>query len=265
MDLSRPLLPTCRDQYGSALAASSSVPNTSCQQSRGTANVEVGFMFWPNSSAKFLDLAQRSMCVTASVFPDPGLPLTKTIPPGPVSCDSCLSSTCRSSAQTGHPSQESSFDSVCFSLRTTRESILPVKRNTSTCLDLPFREMAPSGRNSRKLWHASCVAASTRTVPAIAFAMRRAERLTVSPSTVYSLRRALPTTPHQQVPVATPACPARPSSCRVSQSRVAVSTARMGSSVKWFTGGRPKTTSRTMPLSSTMNLLMLPSRAYTER
>mmetsp|Transcript_24298 Transcript_24298/g.77087 ORF Transcript_24298/g.77087 Transcript_24298/m.77087 type:complete len:273 (-) Transcript_24298:257-1075(-) len=217
-------------QYGSALASSRRVLNTSCQQSRGTENDDVEFIFWPQRSAKFFDLAQCSMRVTASVFPHPGPPLTKTIPHVPAAGDSWASSARCSSALTGQPCQDRSCDwtwpSRCFA----RGSILPVKRKTSTCLDLPFTGIEPSGSKSRYDREASCVAASTRTVPGEVLAMSRADRLTVSPSTVYSLRSALPTTPHQQVPVATPACPTRPSSCRVSQSRVAASTARIGSS-----------------------------------
>mmetsp|Transcript_15437 Transcript_15437/g.48683 ORF Transcript_15437/g.48683 Transcript_15437/m.48683 type:complete len:219 (-) Transcript_15437:653-1309(-) len=218
-------------------------------------------MFWPNSRANCLDLAQVPTCVTASVFPQPGPPFTKTMPRGLWGLCSCASSTRCSSAFTGHSSQERSWDCRCLLLCTKRESTRPVNWKTSTLRLLPFRATPPRDSNSRNLRQASCVASSTSTAPSAAQPMRRAARFTTSPRTVYSRRCEVPTTPHQQVPVATPARPSTPSSWSVSQRRMAVSTARMGSSEKWFTGGSPNTARSTMPLSLMSNLFMLPSNA----
>jgi hypothetical protein len=92
--------------------------------------------------------------------------------------------------------------------------------------------------------------------------MRRAERLTQSPSTEYSLRVVEPTTPQNAVPVVMPHDAERPSFSSAAQRLSDASTAR-SESFSCARGGRPQTAMRVDPLSSIRNLFTLPSYAYT--
>mmetsp|Transcript_115093 Transcript_115093/g.326487 ORF Transcript_115093/g.326487 Transcript_115093/m.326487 type:complete len:218 (-) Transcript_115093:228-881(-) len=217
-------------------------------------------MFWPLSSDSPCSCAQCLMWAAISVLPEPGPPLTYTTalltePPS----RNCPVRASSSVILAGHLSQPSRAGLGCFPFSLAR--VLPANSYTGTGSSFPLTVIFPSDLSSRMPPQAPWVAWSTRTQFCPAWPMSLADRFTTSPSTVYSRRVSLPTTPHQHIPVAMPARPTRFSSRNVSQKRVAASTALRGSSVKWFSGGSPKHASSTMPLSSTRNLLTLPSSA----
>ena len=94
-----------------------------------------------------------------------------------------------------------------------------------------------------------------------ALAINRAERSTTSPRTVYSIH-PLGTAADAAVllPVVTPKRPMSSSLLKNCTNSALPSTARVGSS-GWTSGGSPKTNKNRRPLSSTRNLLSVPSCA----
>mmetsp|Transcript_97332 Transcript_97332/g.303564 ORF Transcript_97332/g.303564 Transcript_97332/m.303564 type:complete len:214 (+) Transcript_97332:494-1135(+) len=213
-------------------------------------------MFWPVSSVQPLPVHQCRTSSASSVFPTPPAPRIKMTP------DLC---SWHSSAfiNLNREGQLLQFMmAICSSLRfRARPLRMPTKRKHCVGSCFPLRSRVPPSENSMTRPEMFLVSESTSTPFTGALPMSLAARFTTSPRTVYSRRCEVPTTPHQQVPVATPARPSTPSSWSVSQRRMAVSTARMGSSEKWFTGGSPNTARSTMPLSLMSNLFMLPSNA----
>mmetsp|Transcript_9542 Transcript_9542/g.38985 ORF Transcript_9542/g.38985 Transcript_9542/m.38985 type:complete len:237 (-) Transcript_9542:129-839(-) len=88
--------------------------------------------------------------------------------------------------------------------------------------------------------------------------MRRALRLTMSPTMAYSWRVGQPTEPQKTWPVVTPMEQSMPRSRSDSWISSAVLTPRTGSS-SCEKGGRPKAAIRTVPLSSARNWRTMPS------
>mmetsp|Transcript_4872 Transcript_4872/g.14632 ORF Transcript_4872/g.14632 Transcript_4872/m.14632 type:complete len:259 (+) Transcript_4872:1-777(+) len=123
---------------------------------------------------------------------------------------------------------------------------------------LPLTRIGLNFKNVKSLWQRLKVVSSTRTLFAAALLMSLAERLTVSPITVYSRRVLLPTMPQYTRPVVMPMRPV--SSICIMSWLIArdAQQARRGSSM-CTSGGKPNTKRNSSPLSSTRNLLRLPS------
>mmetsp|Transcript_17287 Transcript_17287/g.56195 ORF Transcript_17287/g.56195 Transcript_17287/m.56195 type:complete len:218 (+) Transcript_17287:391-1044(+) len=90
-------------------------------------------------------------------------------------------------------------------------------------------------------------------------AMSLALKLTPSPMTAYSMRRREPTAPQKVRAVVTPTLQWTPMEGKRSWTRRTAARQRAGA-FSWTDPGRPKTTRARVPLSSTMNLLMEPSK-----
>mmetsp|Transcript_2621 Transcript_2621/g.4961 ORF Transcript_2621/g.4961 Transcript_2621/m.4961 type:complete len:261 (+) Transcript_2621:2425-3207(+) len=103
---------------------------------------------------------------------------------------------------------------------------------------------------------------STPAPHSVARCIKRADRLTVSPRTLYSLLPRLPTTPQKARPVVIPMLGRRSCWCKASWMAFPATTALTASS-SCASGGRPNTAMRVLPLSSIKNLFNDPSYLYT--
>mmetsp|Transcript_40800 Transcript_40800/g.79879 ORF Transcript_40800/g.79879 Transcript_40800/m.79879 type:complete len:210 (+) Transcript_40800:1535-2164(+) len=135
---------------------------------------------------------------------------------------------------------------------------LSTGRYTGTLASFPLTLMLQIFSKTALPLDALRVSVLTR-IQQFAFCMRRAARITLLPTAVYSSRTSLPTSPQMVVPVAIPR-----QLCTVSRSlrffriSIAACTARTGSS-SWAIIGKPNTILSTVPLSSIWNLLTVPS------